>query len=349
VSKEIAIGRHRLTQDGPECFVIAEVGHNHGGDLEVCKQMFQAAAYAGVSAVKLQKRDNRTLYTREFYDSAYNSENAFAPTYGAHREALEFGESEYRELKQFAEDLGLVFFATPFDFTSVDFLEKIGVPCYKVASGDLTNIPLLQYVAQTGKPMIVSTGAGTLEDVRRAYAAIAPLTDQIAILQCTAEYPGDHKDMNLSVIQTYIREFPDALIGLSDHDNGIAMALVAYVLGARVIEKHFTLNRSWKGTDHAFSLEPEGMRKLVRDVHRASVAIGDGVKRVYDKELPAKTKMGKKIVAARDLPRGHTIEAGDLAFKSPGDGLPPYMVGQLVGKGLKDDVRQDETLNLEHV
>ena len=258
-----------------------------------------------------------------FYDSAYNSENAFAPTYGAHREALEFGESEYRELKQFAEDLGLVFFATPFDFPSVDFLEKVGVPCYKVASGDLTNIPLIEYIARTGKPMIVSTGAGTLEDVRRAYDAIAPLNDQVAILQCTAEYPGDHKDMNLSVIQTYIREFPDALIGLSDHDNGIAMALVAYVLGARVIEKHFTLNRSWKGTDHAFSLEPEGMRKLVRDVHRASVAMGDGVKRVYDKELPAKTKMGKKIVAARDLPRGHTIEAGDLAFKSPGDGLPP--------------------------
>ena len=349
MSNEIAIGKHILSQDRPECFVIAEVGHNHGGDIETCKQMFQAAAYAGVSAVKLQKRDNRSLYTREFYASAYNSENAFGPTYGAHREALEFGESEYRELKEFAEGLGLVFFATPFDFSSVDFLERIGVPCYKTASGDLTNTPLLRYVAQTGKPMIVSTGASTLEDVRRAYDTIVPYHDKVAILQCTAEYPSDHKDMNLKVIETYKREFPDAVIGLSDHDNGIAMALVAYVLGARVIEKHFTLNRSSKGTDHAFSLEPEGMRKLVRDVHRAAVAMGDGVKRVYDKEQPARTKMAKKIVATRDLPEGHTLGPDDLGYKSPGDGLPPYMDAELLGKGLKRPVREDDALNLEHV
>ena len=349
LSKEFQIGKHTLSRDRPECFVIAEVGHNHGGDVDVCKQMFQAARYAGVSAVKLQKRDNRRLYTRDFYDAAYNSENAFGPTYGAHREALEFGEAEYRELKDFAESLDLVFFATPFDFSSVDFLERIGVPCYKAASGDLTNTPLLEYIAQTGKPMIVSTGAGTLEDVRRAYEAILPHNEQLAILQCTAEYPSDHNDMNLDVIRTYLREFPDAVIGLSDHDNGIAMALVAYVLGARVIEKHFTLNRSSKGTDHAFSLEPEGLRKLVRDVHRAAVAVGDGVKRVYEKEEGARTKMGKKIVAARDLPEGHVLQPEDLAFKSPGDGMPPYVAAELLGKALRREVCEDDALNPEHV
>jgi N-acetylneuraminate synthase/sialic acid synthase len=349
MSNEIQIGAHRISRNQPDCFVIAEVGHNHGGDVDVCKQMFQAAKYAGVSAVKLQKRDNRRLYTREFYDAVYNSENAFGPTYGAHREALEFGEPEYRELKEFAESLGLIFFATPFDFESVDFLERIGVPCYKVASGDLTNTPLLEVIAKTGKPMIVSTGAGTLDDVRRAYETILPHNRQLAILQCTAEYPSNHSDMNLSVIGTYLREFPEAVIGLSDHDNGIAMALVAYVLGARVIEKHFTLNRSSKGTDHAFSLEPEGLRKLVRDIHRTAVAMGDGVKRVYDPEVPARTKMGKKIVAARDLPRGHVLTLDDLAFKSPGDGVPPYEAPQLVGRALTRDVREDDTLNLEHV
>ena len=349
MSEEFAIGNHQLGRDRPECFVIAEVGHNHGGDVEVCKQIFQAAKYAGVSAVKLQKRHNRSLYTRAFYDSVYNSENAFGPTYGTHREALEFGESEYRELKAFAESLGLVFFATPFDVNSVDFLERIDVPCYKTASGDLTNTPLLEYVARTGKPMIVSTGAATMEDVRRAYGTILPHNQQLAILHCTAEYPSDYRDMNLSVIQTYLREFPDAVIGLSDHDNGIAMALVAYVLGARVIEKHFTLNRSSKGTDHAFSLEPEGMRKLVRDVRRANVAMGDGVKRVYDKEQSAKTKMAKKIVAARDLPEGHTLQPEDLAFRSPGDGLPPYMAAQLIGKALTRGVCEDDALNLEYV
>lgn len=334
VSDVLKIGQHLVGRDRPECFVIAEVGHNHGGDVEVCKKIFQAAKYAGVSAVKLQKRDNRTLYTREFYDSPYNSENAFGPTYGTHREALEFGESEYRDLKQYAESLGLIFFATPFDFPSVDFLERLGVPCYKTASGDVTNTPLLEYIARTGKPMIVSTGAATLEDVQRAYDTILPHNEQLAILHCTAEYPCDHKDMNLSVVQTYLSEFPEAVIGLSDHDNGIAMSLVAYVLGARVLEKHVTLNRSSKGTDHAFSLEPEGMRKLVRDVGRAAVAMGDGVKRVYDKELSARTKMAKKIVAARDLPVGHTIEPADLAFRSPGDGLPPYMAVQLDRKSV---------------
>lgn len=349
LSREIVIGTHRLNRDSPDCFVIAEIGHNHGGDVATCKQLFQAAKYAGVTAVKLQKRDNRRLYTRDFYDSVYNSENAFGPTYGAHREALELDEAAYRELKQFAESLDLVFFATAFDFPSVDFLERLDVPCYKVASGDVTNVPLLRYIASTGKPMIVSTGAATLGDVRRAHDEVMPLNSQLAILHCTAEYPSDHSDMNLSVIGTYLGEFPEAVIGLSDHDNGIAMSLVAYVLGARVLEKHFTLNRALKGTDHAFSLEPEGMRKLVRDVGRASMAIGDGVKRVYKKEEAAKIKMGKKIVASRDLPTGHVIEPDDLAYKSPGDGLPPYQDILLHGKALKRTVRQDESLTLDHI
>jgi N-acetylneuraminate synthase/sialic acid synthase len=311
--------------------------------------MFQAAKYAGVSAVKLQKRDNRSLYTKAFYDSAYNSENAYGPTYGTHREALEFGESQYRELKQYAESLDLLFFATAFDFNSVDFLEKIGVPCYKVASGDLTHVPLLKRIASTGKPLILSSGAGTLDDVKRARDAVLPINPNLVVLHCTAEYPADHKDMNLNVIKTYIEELPDVVVGISDHDNGIAMSLVAYVLGARVIEKHFTLNRSWRGTDHAFSLEPEGMRKLVRDVNRAAIAMGDGVKKIYEKEKSAKLKMGKKIVAARDLPEGHVIKTGDLAFKSPGDGLPPYQDVQFYGKVLRRPVREDEALALDHV
>ena len=349
MSREFSIGDHRLSRDAPDCFVIAEVGHNHGGDVAACKQIFQAAKYAGVSAVKLQKRDNRSLYTRDFYDSAYNSENAYGPTYGAHREALEFDAAQYRELKEFAESLDLVFFATAFDLPSVDFLERLGVPCYKVASGDITNIPLLRYIASTGKPMIISTGAATLDDVRRAHDEVMPTNQDVAILHCTAEYPSDHRDMNLSVVQTYLREFPDAVIGLSDHDNGIAMSLVAYVMGARVLEKHFTLNRAWKGTDHAFSLEPEGMRKLVRDVRRTGLAMGDGVKRVYEKEQPARIKMAKKIVAARDLPAGHVLGADDLAYKSPGDGMPPYEDVLLHGKALTRAVREDEALTLDHV
>ena len=207
----------------------------------------------------------------------------------------------------------------------------------------------MKYIAETGKPMIISTGAATIDDVRRAHDAIMPINSQLAILQCTAEYPVGYEDMNLDVITTYMNEFPDAVIGLSDHDNGIAMALVAYVLGARVIEKHFTLNRAWKGTVHAFSLVSGGMRRLVRDIRRAAISMGDGVKSVAEDEKSARHKMGKKMVFARDFPAGHVIQVGDLEFKTPGDGLPPYEDGKFYGKALVRAVAEEEDLNFDHV
>jgi len=151
------------------------------------------------------------------------------------------------------------------------------------------------------------------------------------------------------VIQTYRQHFPDIVVGLSSHDNGIAMALPAYMLGARVIEKHFTLNRAWKGTDHAFSLEPTGLRKMVRDLERTRIALGDGVKRTYPAEVAALGKMGKKVVAARDLPAGHVLAECDLAYKSPGDGLAPYEADNLVGKVLTRALREDDALSFEIV
>jgi N-acetylneuraminate synthase/sialic acid synthase len=332
-----------------DCFVIAEIGHNHQGSVEICKQLFKAAKDCGVDAVKLQKRHNRRLYTKDFYNHPYDSENAFGPTYGLHREALEFGEKEYKELKQYADHLGLVFFATPFDFESIDFLEKMNMPCYKIASGDLRHIPLVKYIAKTKKPLIMSTGGATLSDVRRAYEAIYPLNKQIAILQCTASYPADFSELNLHVIRTYQEEFPGHIIGLSAHDNSIAMSVAAYVLGARIIEKHFTLNRVMKGTDHVFSLEPVGMRKLVRDLRRVRLALGNGIKKNYESEKAAIHKMGKKIVASGDLKKGHIIKPTDLSFKSPGDGLSPYMAEKFFGKKLKKAVKEDEALKLEYV
>ena len=327
--------------DGTDCFVIAEIGHNHQGSVETCRQLFEAAKQSGVSAVKLQKRDNRSLYTKDYYDSPYNSENAYGPTYGTHREALEFGKSEYLDLKALADSLGLLFFATAFDFASVDFLEDIGVPCYKIASGDLTNTPLLRYIAGTGKPVIMSTGAATLDEVLRAHEAIAEIHSNLAILQCTATYPSDYPELNLRVLDTYRQRFPSTVVGYSGHDSGIAMALVAYMLGARVIEKHFTLNRAMRGTDHGFSLEPTGMRKMIRDLQRARLAQGSGEKTLSPAETSARKKMGKKIVAARPLAAGHVLQPGDLNFKSPGDGLPPYLADSFYGRELKGDLGED--------
>lgn len=318
--------------DDSDAYVIAEIGHNHQGSLQKAMDLFRAAKECGVHAVKLQKRDNRSLFTRAVYDMPYNNENSYGSTYGAHREALEFGRDEYLELKVYAAHLGLTLFATPFDFASADFLAKLDMPAYKIASGDLKNTPLLEYVAHLGKPMFVSTGGGSIEDVQRAYDTTMPINAQFCLLQCTASYPVEPEDMNLRVITTYRERFPDIVIGLSDHQNGIAMAIVGYVLGARVIEKHFTLNRSWKGTDHAFSLEPVGMRKLVRDLRRTRVALGDGVKRPLECETKPLLKMAKKLVAARDVPAGHVLTREDVAIKSPNDGLPPYELDNVIGR-----------------
>lgn len=332
--------------DESACYVVAEIGHNHQGSVEKCKELFKAAKECGAHAVKLQKRDNRSLYTRAMYEKSYDNENSFGPTYGAHREALEFGRDEYRELQRCARELGITFFATAFDTASADFLAALDMPVYKIASGDLKNLPLLRYVARFGRPMIISTGGARLEDVERAYETLRPLNAQVAILQCTAGYPARFDELDLRVISTYRDRFPDVVVGLSAHDNGIAMATAAYVLGARIVEKHFTWNRAAKGTDHAFSLEPPGLRKLVRDLDRVRQALGDGVKKVYPSEEGPILKMGKKLVAAHDLPTGHVLTAQDIAQKSPGDGLVPCMLDQIIGRTLLRPLKADETISL---
>ena len=328
--------------DDSDCYVIAEIGHNHGGSLEKCKELFHAAKECGANAVKLQKRDNQTLYTKEAYEVPYDNRNSYGDTYGAHREALEFGHAEYAELKKYTQELGIAFFSTAFDIPSADFLADLDMPAYKIASGDLQNTPLLRYVAKIGKPMVISTGGGTMEEIQRAYDTIMPINQDLCILHCTSGYPSEYDELNLRAIETFREAFPDAQIGLSSHDNGIAMAVVGYVLGARVVEKHFTLNRAWRGTDNAFSLEPGGLRRLVRDLRRCRLALGDGNKVKYESEMKPLLKMSKKLVASRDLPEGHVLEEGDIAFRSPGDGLPPYEFDNVVGQRTTRAVNADE-------
>jgi len=348
MKRQLIIEKFTITDDS-DCYIIAEIGHNHQGSLGKAKELFKAAAECGVNAVKLQKRDNKSLFTREAYNKPYDNENSFGATYGLHREALEFGKGEYLELNRYARELGVVMFSTAFDASSADFLAELDMPAYKIASGDLKNIPLLKHVARIGKPMIVSTGGGAMEDVQRAYDAIMPINSQLAILQCTSSYPAEYEDLNLRVIETFRQRFPDIVIGLSDHENGIAMATAAYVLGARIIEQHFTINHTWKGTDQVFSLEPIGMKKLVRDLRRVRVALGDGEKRVLPNEVTPITKMGKKLVAARNLPAGHRLSLEDVAIKSPGGGLPPYELENVIGRTLKRSLLEDDDILFENL
>lgn len=346
MDRELIINGKRINDDS-DCYIIAEIGHNHQGKMETAIEMLRAAKECGADAVKFQKRDNRTLYTSTLYNQPYDHENSFGKTYGEHREKLEFGLKEYRELQKYAQELGITLFATAFDFPSADFLMEIGVPAFKIASGDLTNTPLLKYVARFQKPMIVSTGGGTMEDVQRAYDTIMPINPQLCLMQATCSYPCAFEEMNLNVIQTYRQRFPDIVIGLSAHDSGIAMVVVGYILGASIVEKHFTLNRAMKGTDHAFSLERPGLTRVVRDLHRARLALGDGVKHIYPSEKSGLFKMGKKLVAARDLPAGYVLTREDIAIKSPNDGLPPYELDEIVGKVTVRTLREDDTISYE--
>lgn len=346
--REMTIGTRRIADD-TGAYVIAEIGHNHEGSLAKAEELLRRAAAAGATAAKLQKRDNKTLFTRAMYDQPYTGRNSFGPTYGSHREALEFGREEYLQLARLAQELGIDFFSTAFDLPSVDFLMELDLPAIKIASADVTNTPLLRYAAGTGKALIVSTGGATMDEVRIACDTVLPVNPNLALLQCTAVYPAAPADLNLSVITTFRQEYPDVVIGFSGHDLGPELSWVAYALGARVIEKHVTLDQSRPGSDHHFSLEPVQLAELTGGLHRTQQALGSPDKGCSETEAPAVRKMGKKLVAARDLPAGHALTERDVVCKSPGDGLKPYQLGEVLGRMLRQPLSADDDIRLDQL
>ena len=346
MSKVIDLDGTKVSLDHP-CYVIAEIGNNHQGSLELCKKMIVAAKQAGASAVKLQKRENSKIFTKDFFNSPYDNPNSFGETYGKHRNAIELNENDFKELIAFCKHTNITFFSTAFDMYSLEMLERLNMPFYKVASSDITHIPMLKEMASFKKPIILSTGGATIEDIDRALDTVLPVNDQIILMQCTAAYPPVHEELNLNVIRTFLDKYKDVVVGLSSHDNGIAMDLVGYILGARVIEKHFTLDRANKGTDNSFSLEPQGLQKLTRDLERARISLGDGKKVVYESEIKPITKMRKKLVYSRDLHSGHILTLRDFEFKSPADAMPPYRVDECIGRTLCTDVITDQDVNTD--
>jgi N-acetylneuraminate synthase/sialic acid synthase len=288
--RELIIAGRRIADDEP-AYVVAELGGNHQGRLEHAWKLIKSAHQCGASAVKLQKRSNRTLYSDALLHQPYDNEHSFGATYGEHRAALELGEAEYRSLRQWSASLPITLFATAFDEPSADFLAALDVPAFKIHSGGLTDKPLLQHVASLGKPIILSTGGGTEWDIDNAVSWIYGKNTQLALMHCTAAYPLKPEEANLRAIGTLRQQYPDLVIGFSSHSPGIAFSLIAYAFGARIFEHHFTLNRAAKGTDHAFSLEPKGLETLVDDLDKLRVAIGDGVKVFYNSERRPIAKM----------------------------------------------------------
>ena len=328
-------------------YTIAEIGNNHQGDVKHALKLIKAAKECGADAVKTQKRDNKTLYTKSFFNEKYDNPNSFGLTYGEHREKLELKKNDYKELKEYANELKIDFFATPFDLPSLEFLEEFNFPAYKIASADITNTILQTEIAKTKKEVFLSTGGGTLEDVKRAKNNIFEHNKKLSILQCTASYPANIEDMNLKVIETYSKHFPGIRLGLSDHENGIDAGPIAYMLGARVFEKHFTLNRANKGTDNAFSLEPQGLSKFIRNLKRIEKMLGSEEKKQLSSEKKPLIKMRKSIVAKKEIKKNDVLSLDNITIKSPGLGIHPYEINVIIGKKVKKDLNEDDYIKHE--
>jgi sialic acid synthase SpsE len=287
--KKIQITEKRAIGNDEPPFIIAEIGNNHNGDIKIAKQLIMKAKGIGVDAVKFQKKDIETAFPKELLDRSYKNSNSYGNTYREHKEILELSEEQLLELRKLSNDLGIFFFATPFDNESVDVLERLNVPLYKISSFHLTKLDLIEYVCQKGKPIILSTGMSTLEEIDEAVELIRQYTENFVLLQCTSSYPADHKDINLKVIQTLNKRYK-CLVGYSGHERGVLISAGAVLLGACVIERHFTLDRTMKGPDHAASLEPEGMSLLVRRSRNFYISLGFSEKKVLESEVANRKK-----------------------------------------------------------
>ena len=276
-----------MGEDQP-VFVIAEIGINHNGDLKIAKKLIDVAVEAGCDAVKFQKRTVEEVYSKEELDKA--RETPFGSTTRDYKEGVEFGEEEYKEIDNYCKEKGIMWSASPWDIKSVDFLEKFDVPFYKVASASLTDDELLKHVRSKGKPVILSTGMSTMEQIEHAVEVLGK--EDLIILHCTSTYPAEPENLNLKVIPFLEQKF-EVPVGYSGHEVGLAPSLAAAVLGACVVERHITLDRSMWGSDQAASVEPQGLRKLVRDIRQVPKILGDGEKVVYEEEKPIIEKLRK--------------------------------------------------------
>ena len=291
MEREIKLG-NRMVGDGHPAYVIAEIGINHNGDMNIVKGMIDAAVHAGADAVKFQKRTPEVCTPPEQQKQMRETPWGYI-TYLDYRYKVEFNEEQYREIDRYAREKGIAWMASVWDEPSVDFLEKFDTPAYKVPSASLTDLPLLKYVRKTGKPMIISTGMSTMEQIHKAVNVIG--TENLIIMHCTSTYPCEPEELNLRMIETLRREFPDNPIGYSGHEVGLVPSAVAVALGASSVERHLTLDRAMWGSDQAASVEPGGFEKLVKYIRVTEAGLGDGVKKVYESEKGSMKKLRRVV------------------------------------------------------
>ena len=326
----------RWVGDGHLCLIVAEAGLNHDGQPRKAETLIEEAAQAGADAVKFQRRHIDRLLAPEALEAPYRGPHAYGDTYGAHRRALELPDEAWPHLRGLAESLGLLFFASAWDGPSVDFLDALGVPCHKLPSACLTDALLVDYAAQKGHPVILSTGMSDWHEVKEAVSIVWRHSVPLILLQCCSCYPSVPSDLNLRIIDAYRRAWPWAMVGYSGHEISLAPSFAAVALGACLVERHFTLDRTAKGPDHRASLEPHDFKRLVEGIREIEVALGDGIKRCLPSEEPARRKLAKSVVLRVGVPRKHILMPGDLEAKGPGTGLPAGHLAQAVGCAVRE-------------
>lgn len=336
---EIKIG-DRLIGDGHPTYVIAEIGVNHNGILDLAMRLIDIAADAGADAVKFQKRTLDQLYAKKYLDNANAGEKTLRYLLPILQQ-VELPDEAYFQIVERCQERGITFICSAFDIESADFLEELNVPAYKVASADLTNLPLLDHLAEKGKPLILSTGMSRMEEVEFTVDFLKERGAEFALLHCNSTYPAAFEDINL-LFMHQLRRF-DVPVGYSGHERGIAVSTVASALGANIIERHITLDRTMDGPDHAASLEPQGFTKMVRDIHQVSMALGTGKEKFISRgEILNREVLGKSLVAKRHIVPGEVISADAITVKGPALGLSPQRYPELVGRVAGRVIEVDE-------
>ena len=343
----VVIGERRIASGQP-CFIIAEAGVNHDGDLETALLLVDAAQAAGADAVKFQTFQAARLVTAQAPKAAYQKARTDpGESQKAMLERLELDEAAHRVLIERCAARGILFLSSPFDEESVDLLARLGVPAFKIPSGEITNPDLLERIGRHGLPVILSTGMSTLAEVDKALQLLrAAGAGGIVLLQCTSAYPAPPAEINLRAMTTMAGAF--ALpVGYSDHTTGIEIALAAAALGATVIEKHLTLDRNRPGPDHSASLEPAEFRRMVEGIRSVEASLGDGIKRPSASERETAAVARRSLVTAMEIKAGTLLASGHLVARRPGTGLEPAMRGTLVGRRVLRDLPAGTLLSLD--
>ena len=346
-NKQFQIGNRTISEQ-EKTFIIAEAGVNHNGDMSLAKEMIDVAVESNVDAVKFQTFKAKKLILKNIEKAPYQkvTTNSGESQYDMLKR-LEVTNEQTKELMDYCEKKNIIFLSTPFEKTSLDELDELGVPAFKIAATDLTNIQFLRQVAEKGRPIILSAGMCYLEEVERALDAIYPINKNLILLQCTANYPIQDEEANINVIKTFQKKF-DVLVGYSDHSRGVGASPYAVALGAKVIEKHFTLDKNMEGPDHKASVTPEELKQLVSDIRRVEKYLGDGIKMPSCSEQMTRKSLQKCLVASKPIQAGEAFDNNNIiAKRTNGVGISALYFDNVVGGIAKKDYSLNEIIFLD--